>query len=1412
MDAADAIPEEPAGELTGSPLWRRLLLWLSGALVVLAVALGLLLVGLDTGPGRDFVARRLSGMTFANGLRIGIGRIDGSLYGKARLTGVVAYDPRGAFLRAPAVELDWRPFAYLGGHVDIRSVSADSVVLQRTPSFRPSPRKGPLLPDLDIDVGRLRVDHLVAEPAVTGVRRDLRLYGSARIADHRAQLAIRLTTLAAPGGIAGGTGGDRLDLALDAVPEANRLALRVHLEAPRDGVIAALTGLREPLSLRLGGSGDWAKWDGALAADLAGSPIARLGLTARSGTFRVKGAAEPGRAMGGLAARLLDQSTQVDLAARFAKRRAALSGSLRSQALAVVPTGVIDLGSNRFDRFSLDLAFSRPTALAPKLIARDLRGQFRFDGRFSRPEVQYSLTSGGLAINDIALQSVTASGKARITAEQALVPVAARIGRIDGLDGIAGGPLADVRLDGDLAVKDGRILSDNMKIRSDRIDARAILLADLRRGFYTGALEGRINAYEVDSVGTFAVATAADLKRTPQGFALTGTVRARSTRLANPGLRDFLGGNLAGSSRIAYGTDGVFRFSQLRIAAPQLQVHDGHGSYVPGGAIDLSASGQSSRYGPLSLTVSGSLAKPRAVLLAGSPGLGIGLADLRAEIVGASGTYRLAATGRSDLGPLNADVSVLPGKRLALQVNHGDLGGIGFAGRIERSAAGPFVGQFDANGRGLAGVIRLDAAGRYQQAQIDLQAKGTTLPGPANLSIGRAIVDARVILFDRPQVTADVQVAQARIRRLDLGAARMQIDYRDGRGDARFLLEGASPVPFRLAGNAVLEPGLWRAALDGRVRGIAVRTASPARIAVSGAGYELLPTRLDFGQGSVRLSGRYGDGLKLVSRLDRFDLALINAFAPGYGIGGTATGSLDFEQAGPDAFPRADARLTVNGFTRTTAAAVSEPVDVNFAGGLTGDGGEARAVIRRRGTLIGRLDASLRPVGPGAGGWLSRLMAAPLGGGIRYNGPAETLLSFAGQSDQTLVGPIAVGADFSGGLRQPQLTGIIRADNLVYENQLYGTRLTGLAVSGRFAGDRLQIDKLNATAGSGRISGQGYIGLAATAGYPMDLTIDLDNARLARSDALSTSATGQLRLSKIAGATAQLTGKLLLPETHYELVRQGASEVPELTGVRFKPQQGRVRITGNEPAAMPRGNLFGDLQLNVALVAPNQLFVTGMGLDSEWSANLRVTGTSAAPRLSGDVDLVRGTLGFAGRQFAMQDGRLLFIDGAPGDPQIALSATEDISDVTVSINVTGRAMNPQITFSSVPSLPSDEILARILFGNSVGQLSPVQALQLAASLNSLRGTGGGLNPLGKLRAATGISRLRILAPDEAAGRGTAIAAGRYISNNIYIEAITDARGFTATQIEVGLSRTLSILGQAGGSGLTNVNLRFRKRY
>ncbi|MDR2857745.1 MAG: translocation/assembly module TamB domain-containing protein, partial [Novosphingobium sp.] len=1052
----------------------------------------------------------------------------------------------------------------------------------------------------------------------------------------------------------------------------------------------------------------------------------------------------------------------------------------------------------------------RPAVLAGNLAGADMRAKLTLNGAFTGPRIAYALSADRLTMNGMGIERFTAAGTARVASGRIMVPVAARAARITGLDTVAGGSLADVRLDGDIAIAWPRVLSDNMRIRSDRIDAGVILLADASKGFYSGAINGRIDNYRIESVGTFHIATNLDLKTVPGGFALSGKVRARSTRLTSEGARNVFGGNFVASARVAYGPGGVIRFDGLRLESPQLRVTGGTGSYSRDGRIVLTADVVHSRFGRVGVKVAGTIANPQARVVAERPGLGIGLADLDAAITGAPGGYRLRATADTDYGPLTADIVLGMGGGTTLEIASANLGGIDFTGSLRQTAAGPFAGELTARGNGLGGVVRLAAQGRFQEAQINIRANDTVLPGRAALAIGSAVVDARVVLYDRPHVVADVQLADTRMGRLNLREARAIIDYRDGRGRAELLARGYSGVPFQIATNTDMQPGLWRAMVQGTVRGVRFRTTAPARIVPGDKGYELLPARIDFGRGNVRLAGTYGAGLKVQSRLDSLDMSLVNAFMPSVGMGGSATGSLDFEQADATAFPRADARLTIRDFTRTTAVSVSAPVDVNFVGRLLPGGGEARAVIRERGTVIGRMAATLRPLPPGEGGWMTRLMEAPLGGGIRYNGPVDTLFSFAGMSDQRLSGPIGVAADFSCHVSSPCLNGVIRANSLTYENETYGTRLTDMAVSGRFAGDRLEVEKLTATAGNGSLNGQGYVSLAAAAGYPMDLTVTLNNARLARGDAVSATATGQLRLTRAAGKMAVLSGRIRLPETHYKVIRQGAEEVPELTGVRFKAPR-RQRYTAEEaPVSVP--GLLDGIRLDLQLSASEKLYVSGMGLDSEWRADFRVTGTGAAPSITGEVDLVRGTLDFAGRSFDLTDGRINFTGGTTIDPVIAVSGTETIGDVSIAVNVSGRAFSPRITFASTPALPQDEIMSRILFGSSISNISALQAVQLAASINALRGTGGGLNPMGRLRSATGISRLRIVSPDEQSGRGTALAAGHYITSNIYVELVTDARGFTATQLEVSLTPWLSMLSQAGGSGMANFNVRVRKNY
>ena len=1385
-------------------VWRRVAI---GAGALLALLL-LILVGgyvwLDTRSGHAFVERQLAAFSMENGLNIRVGRIEGSLYGETLLKDVRFRDPNGDFARSPAIRLDWSPFAYLSGAVDVDALTAKQLDVLRLPAFSPVPDRGePLLPDLDISIDRLKIDRIVFAPVITGEQQIASLEGKARIADRRA-------VVDATGG---SLQGDRLVLKLDAVPDDNRFDVDLKLNGPANGLLAGLAGKEVPIAATLNGRGSWQKWDGALAARAGGDAVADLALTARDGTFTVKGNAAPSAIMAdSLLVRALSPSALVDLTTTFASRVADIKGSISSAAIVIGASGIADMGAGSFRDLALDIKLLRPGIVASNVSGSNVAGKILLNGAFAAPTAAYSVTAARIAFDETTLEGFSMSGEAQGSSDRFLIPVNARARRVSGINQIAGGLLNNVRMNGDLAIADGRILSDNMKIRSDRINATALIVGDIEKGFYTGALNGKVDGFRLESTGLFNVEADVDLETTlGRGYALVGTVKARSTKLFSGGVQNFLGGQMFVNAGIRYGTDGILRITRTTVVAPLFRLNNGTGTYVTeGGRVVFNGTGYSNQYGPVGVNFTGTFDRPVVRVTASRPGFGVGLSNIVALVTRSRQGYAIKLTGGTDYGPISGDIDVLSGNGpLTIDILRGDFAGIGVAGRIRQAAAGPFVGILTGVGSGFDGTIALSAQGQYQRAVVDAIATNAALTGAQKLTIGRGIINADIILYDSPQIIADVQVENALYNDIAFAAARAKTDYRGGTGTAQILAEGRSQVPFRIAANADLTPQLWRIAAKGRANSVDFETVGPVRIVPKRAEYEILPATIKVADGSVKLAGSYGNGLELQSRLDNVNISLVNPFLPGLGLRGRATGSLDWSQASFAAFPRADARLEIKRFVRTNLGSISQPVDISLVGRLLPGGGNARAVVRRLGVPVGRLQVDLTPLPPGGASWTERLLAAPLSGGIRYNGPADTLFSLAALADQSLTGNIGVAADFSGRVQAPRLTGVVRANDLIYENDIYGTRLTKLRVRGIFTNDQLEVAELTANAGNGTVSGKGFVNLSSAKGFPLQLDLDLDRARVARSELISTTATGKISVTNTADGNALISGTLRLPETRFKIIRQGAAAVATLTGIRRKASAGRPRVSGDADAIT---SLPSNWKLDINLVAPDELYVSGMGLESEWGANLKVTGTSSEPRIAGEMQLVRGTLGFAGRSFELESGRISFNGGPASNPSIRVAAASEVDGTTVRVNIRGTGQNPDITFSSTPALPQDEIMARILFGNSIGELSAIQAIQLAASLNNLRGGAGGLNPLGVLQSATGLDRLRILGADEKTGRGTAVAFGQYITNDVYVEIVTDARGYTATQLEISLTPALSVLSQIGSGGQSNVNVRYKKDY
>jgi translocation and assembly module TamB len=491
--------------------------------------------------------------------------------------------------------------------------------------------------------------------------------------------------------------------------------------------------------------------------------------------------------------------------------------------------------------------------------------------------------------------------------------------------------------------------------------------------------------------------------------------------------------------------------------------------------------------------------------------------------------------------------------------------------------------------------------------------------------------------------------------------------------------------------------------------------------------------------------------------------------------------------------------LKVRGLSRAGLVLTSKPIDVGLAAVLTGNNAAMRAVAVSDGKTIGRAQARFAPLGGGP--VVASLMNARLFAQLRYAGPADTLWRLSGVEVFDLSGPLAIGADISGSLVNPQIRGSLKSDNARIESAVTGMVIDHLASSGRFSGSRLVLDRLSGRTGdSGSISGSGTVDFSG--GSPaLDLAFTADHAQLLNRDDIAATVTGPLTV-KSGGKGGLIAGNLRLNKGRFTLGRaSAAASVPQL----------QVRHRGLE----------ADEDIDIAQLSPwkldltvagNELTVRGLGIDSRWSTDLKIGGTADAPRLLGRADLVRGDYEFAGRNFRLERGVIHFQGVSPPDPILDIRAQANVQGVDATVRVTGTGLRPEIVFASVPALPQDELLSRILFGTSITALSAPEALQLASAVAALRSGSGSLDPINRVRSAVGLDRLRILPADVATGQKTAIAAGKYIGRKLYVEVITDGQGYSATRVEYQVSRWLSLLSSISTIGRTSANVRVSKDY
>lgn len=306
-----------------------------------------------------------------------------------------------------------------------------------------------------------------------------------------------------------------------------------------------------------------------------------------------------------------------------------------------------------------------------------------------------------------------------------------------------------------------------------------------------------------------------------------------------------------------------------------------------------------------------------------------------------------------------------------------------------------------------------------------------------------------------------------------------------------------------------------------------------------------------------------------------------------------------------------------------------------------------------------------------------------------------------------------------------------------------------------------------------RASAQGARGGSVTASGTYhfngdsDLEADLTRLRALRRDDVSTSLSGQARIERRDRQT-HVIGDIEIDEMRVDL-----SKLPRAGYTVLD-----VTFAGDAEEGVNQTPTREAISLDLNVQADRRIFVDGPSFESEWSVDAKVGGAPGDPILSGAATLVRGEANVIGQRFDLSEGRIQFA-GAPTASELNLRADRTSDGVTTMILLSGEVANPEIALSSDPSLPDDEVLARVLFGRSPSSLSPLQAAQLASAAAQLAG-GDAFSLTGELQDATGLDRLDIGVDDE--GQAT-LSTGKYLADDVYLEIESGATGAPAVALE-----------------------------
>jgi translocation and assembly module TamB len=600
----------------------------------------------------------------------------------------------------------------------------------------------------------------------------------------------------------------------------------------------------------------------------------------------------------------------------------------------------------------------------------------------------------------------------------------------------------------------------------------------------------------------------------------------------------------------------------------------------------------------------------------------------------------------------------------------------------------------------------------------------------------------------------------------------------------------------------------------------------PATLALGVVETRLVGLDLDLAGGRISGDAMLGkDRVTLKLNGQKLPLGVVGRF-----LARPLAGTLDVDADldGSLAAPGGKITIAGNAIKITSADASSiPPVDFRLslipsAGQVALDGQASMPNVKLL-TVSGNLPLDLSAGSPAGMIPPDRPMTLKLDG----DGQLQGLVELLALGEDRLSGHYTIALTISGTRAEPQAGGQATLADGHYINQAYGTELQNIAVTLQGDQTHLTLTHFSAQDGlGGNLSASGSIDLAALPAPLLDLKATLTSLRVANSDMARVTANGDVALDGSV-AEPKLTAHITIPRAEYRIPDKLPPNVRTLDVIvidsRDPHATAQQLADARRRAAQPTPGLRVALDVTVSI--PGQSFLRGHGLESEWRGRIRMSGDSSAPVIGGKLQTVRGTMDFLGKSFVIRRGVITFPTGRVTDPRLDVEAEYSANDIVAQVMLTGSPTAPNLVLSSRPTLPQDEILSRVLFGEETSRITPAQGAQLALAANNLANGGPGI--LDRLREGIGLDRLDFgsastnpAAPpprrsngssSSSEGAGPTVSGGKYVAPGVFVGVEQGTTADTSrARVEVDITRGLTGYSSVGAT--SQVGLDWRMDY